>query len=179
MNSRMQMHVTPLSDGHYMVNMVTDEMINLMWKLISRPQRAEFETVYGKESAFEGFRCEIHEADHSAAFFCGTKITCLMWTTWCHHTGINEHARTLGCVCSDFALKHTINFVKHSAEVRDAFMMNEPPEVSEVYVFIADDFKSSKEWAVRVCGFKKVCMASANGGDFVCYVHRIGEGGKP
>jgi len=164
-----------LSDGHYMVNHVTDCMITVMWSLMSEPQREEFEILYGKGRGFGGMRREIRESDHAVAFFCGGKITCLMWAAWQDQDGIKEHARTLGCVCSDYALKHTINFVKHSKECRDAFMLTEPPEVSEIYVFITEHFKSSREWAVRVCGFKEVCKATANGGHFVCYRHVIGE----
>ena len=34
-----------LSDGHYMVNRITDEMLSLMWERMSDKQREEFEIV--------------------------------------------------------------------------------------------------------------------------------------
>lgn len=168
--------VLHLSDGHYMVNHVTDSMIAMMWHSMSDPQKEEFEILYGEGKGFDGMKEEIRSSDHAVAFFCGLQLTCIMWAQWQDQEGIKEHARTLGCVCSDFALKHTVNFVKHSKECRDAFMLTEPKEVDEIYVFITEHFKSSREWAVRVCGLKEVCKATANGGHFVCYKHVVGEG---
>lgn len=163
-----------LSNGHYMVNEVTDAMISLMWTSMSRKQSEEFERVYGVENAREMFEKEIRHADHSAAFFCGQYLTCIMWGDWTEIGGLGRK-RVLGCVCSDFAVKHTLNFVKHSKEVRDAFMLMEPCEVNEIYVFIADDFVQSKNWAVRVCGMKEVGDATFGTEKFKAYIHVRGE----
>lgn len=173
-NSFVYPNYMSLSDGHYMVHKVTDEMISVMWSKMSRPQREEFEILYGEEEAFDGFKTEIKDANHSAAFFCGMELTCLIWADWGEIGGMGR-VRTMGCVCSDFALKHTINFVRHSKEVRDAFMLLEPSNVHEIYVFITETFKQSRNWAVRVCGFKEHCRAKAKGEEFVCYKHVLGE----
>ena len=166
-----------LSDCHYMVNRITDEMLSLMWERMSDKQREEFEIVYGKDRAEEMFGAEVRHADHAAAFFCGTDMTCIMWTEWIRIGGFNDgkSVRVLGCVCSDFAIKHTINFVKHSKEVRTAFELMEPSGVHEIYVMITEDFKQSRNWAVKVCGFNECCLVNANGKKFVMCKHIIGE----
>lgn len=164
-----------MSDGHYMVNRVTDEMLSVMWTRMSQPQKDEFAVMYGAEGAERGFRNEVKSADHAAVFFCGTDITCIMWAVWSKVGGIEGRVRVLGCVCSDFAIKRTINFIKHSAEVRSAFELMEPSDVKELYVFITKVFKQSRNWAVRVCNFKEAGMAKANGEEFAVYRHVIGE----
>lgn len=163
-----------LSCGFYMVNHVTEEMMSLMWSEMSEPQRNEFEIQYGKEEAFNGMCEEIRGAEHAVAFFDGISLACLMWADWREHEGLGR-VRTLGCVCSRYAQRHTLAFVRHSKECRDAFMLTEPPEVSELYVFITASFSCSRKWAVRVCGLKEYCTATANGESFVCYRYRIGE----
>lgn len=166
--------IVHLSDGHYMVNHVSDEMLSLMWSKMSSPQRSEFEAVHGEKNAERGFRLEVRTSDHAVAFFCGKELTCIMWAHW-QNVGGRGRVRVLGCVCSDFAIRHTVNFVKHSKEVMEAYEMNEPEDVTELYVFIADSFKQSRNWAVRVCGFKPEGMATANGEKFAAYRHVIGE----
>lgn len=163
-----------LSCGFYMVNHVTDSMISLMWNEMSEPQKEEFEIQYGKDKAFYGMKEEINGSEHAVAFFDGIKLACIMWADWREHGGIGR-VRTLGCVCSRYAQRHTLSFVKHSKECRDAFMLTEPSEVSELYVFITESFSCSRNWAVRVCGMKEFCRATANGESFICYRHRIGE----
>lgn len=163
-----------LSCGFYMVNHISTEMMSLMWSEMSRQQKEEFEIQYGKDGAYEGMCSEIREADHAVAFFDGLKLACLMWANWQTHEGIGT-VRTLGCVCSQYAVRHTMSFVRHSKECRDAFMLTEPPDVSELYVFITESFSCSRNWAVRVCGLKEYCKATANGESFVCYRHKVGE----
>lgn len=163
-----------LSDGHYMVNRISDEMLSLMWNRMSAQQRREFEIVHGAKKAERGFRLEVRTSDHAVAFFCGQELTCMMWAHW-GNVGGKGRVRILGCVCSDFAVRHTVNFVKHSKEVRTAFEITEPKEVSELYVFIDGTFEQSRNWAVRVCGFKPDGMATANGESFAVYKHVIGE----
>lgn len=167
--------VTPLSDGHFMVHSVKEMTCSVMWAKMSAPQRHEFEILYGEEGAFDGFKNEILESPHREAFYCGCDLTCLMWAGWSKVGGESGKLRTLGCVCSEWALRHPLNFCKHSKEVRDAFMRGEPDDVREIYVFIDDTFKSSKNWAARICGLKEYSMAKANGSDFVCYRHVLGE----
>ena len=164
----------PLSGGHFMVRDVTDMMIDLVWHRMSAPQIEEFEILYGKEEARSCFGAEIRASEHKAAFFRGGELTCLMWSGWGQVAGMGR-VRTLGCVCSDFAIHHSVEFCKHSKEVCEAFMLDEPPDVKEIYVFITETFKQSRNWAVRFCGFKEDCVAAANGGRFVCYKHVIGE----
>ena len=166
-----------LSDGHYMVNRITDEMISVMWARMSRLQKEEFELLYGEDEAFECFKGEIRHSEHQAAFFNGSEITCLMWSDWADVKGVGEHLRTLGCVCSDWAFKHPLNFCKHSCEVRDAFMLMEPPEVKEIYVFITKHFSQSRKWAAKICGCKELIevRGGKGNGSFMMYRYRIGE----
>lgn len=168
-------NVFHLSGGHYMVNHVTDEMMSVMWVRMSQPQKDEFAVMYGADGAEQGFRTEVRSADHAAAFFCCSDLTCIMWATWSSVRGIEGRVRILGCVCSDYAIRKTINFVRHSVEVRSAFELMEPGDVKELYVFITKVFKQSRNWAVRVCNFKEVGMAKANGEEFAVYRHVIGE----
>lgn len=173
-NSFVYPNYVRLSDGHYMVNKVSDTTSSLMWTKMSRSQKEEFEILYGVDKAEEMFKKEIEEAEHKAAFFCGTDLTCLMWSGWGNVGGMGR-VRTLGCVCSDWALHHALNFCKHSKEVRDAFMLFEPSDVRDIYVFITKTFRSSREWAVRICNVREHCRVKANGEEFVCYRHVLGE----
>lgn len=167
--------VLHLACGFYMVNHVTKHMIDYMWHEMSIPQKEEFEIAYGKDNAYDGYCKEIKSSDHAVAFYDGTQLACLMWAHWRDHEGIGR-CRTLGCVCSSYAFRHTMSFVRNSKQCRDAFMLTEPASVSEIYVFITDTFTSSRNWAVRVCGLKEFCKAESESGDkFVCYRHRVGE----
>ena len=51
----------------------------------------------------------------------------------------------------------------------------EPSGVHEIYVMITEDFKQSRNWAVKACGFSECCLVNANGKKFVMYKHIIGE----
>ena len=163
--------VTQLSDGHFMVHGVSDAAITVMWNRMSRPQKEEFEIAYGVESAFDKFREEIRHASHKVACYCGCDLTCIIWSDWADIGNVGR-IRTVGCVCSDFAYRHPMNFCKHSKEVRDIFLRGEPKGkngAKEIYVMITETFKSSRKWAVKFCGCEEAYLAKCNGHDFVVY----------
>lgn len=167
-----------LSDGLYMVNHITGAMASWIWNSMDANQKEEFEIIYGVDDAFNGFVSEIRASDHCAAFFDCTEICCMMWAGWQKVPVFgNRRVRTLGCVCSEYAKKHMFKFVKHSKECRDAFELMEPKEATEIYVFITESFKQSREWAIRICGLKHECSCVGGklAGDFVCYKHVYGE----
>lgn len=169
-----QPEVVHLSDGHYMVNHITDEMLSLMWSKMSAPQRQEFEIVHGVKKAERGFRLEVKTSDHAVAVFCGQELACMIWAHWQTVGGLGR-VRVVGCVCSDYAFRHTVNFVKHSKEVMDAYEMKETSDVTKLYTFVTDSFKQSRNWVVRACGFKPEGMATANGEKFAMFSRTIGE----
>jgi hypothetical protein len=157
----------------YLVPRVTTEMMRVMWSSMSEPQREEFRTIYGERYAELFFYKEIRDAEHSAAIFVGPQLACLMWTGW--SAGKNgKRLRTMGCVCSEYAIRNPVGFVKRTRAGRDAFLMSEPPDVEEVFVCIDGTFQQSRNWAVRVCDFREYCRLMVNGKEVVCYHYKIG-----
>lgn len=166
-----------LTDGYYMIRRASESAIAEQWRRMSPPQIDEFETLYGKDKAFEGFRNEVLESDNVGVIYKGRELIGMMFSATVNYESLGlKNVRCLGQVCTDYCLKHSIDFCKHCKECRDAFLLFEPSRDSDIYVFIKDSFRSSKEWAVRVCGFHKVGEAFAGEGEkFSIYKHSIGE----
>ena len=168
--------VVPLSGGWYMVRHVTKEMCDHMWNLMDENQRGEVRALYGSddEVAKEGLWRECEESGHQAAFFDSQTLVCIMWAEWTPVYGVGR-LRVLGCFCnSEYAALRPLAFVKKTPECRDAFELEEPPDVSELHVFIAKDYEKSKKWAVMFGGMKKAFDAKFGKHLFVCFSRKIG-----
>lgn len=174
----MKQDVVPLSGGLYMVRHVSKEMCNYMWNVMDEHQRGEVRALYGDddEVAKEGMWRECITSRHRAAFFDATTLVCLMWAEWTVIGGVGRR-RVLGCFCnSEYARERTLSFVKKTPECRDAFELDEPPNATELHVFIAKDYEQSKKWAVMFAGMKKAFDARFGKHKFVCYKREIGGG---
>ena len=168
--------VVPLSGGWYMVRHVSEDMCRHMWQVMDDNQRGEVYALYGddEQKAMDGMWNECKTSDHQAAFFEGTTLVCIMWAAPTPVTGVGT-LRVMGCFCnSEYARNRTLAFVKKTPECRDAFELDEPPDVTEIYVFIAEVFEQSKKWAVMFGGMERAFDARFNEHRFVCYKRMIG-----
>ena len=168
--------VVQLSGGWYMVRHVSEDMCRHMWQVMDDNQRGEVYALYGddEQKAMDGMWNECKTSDHQAAFFEGTTLVCIMWAAPTPVTGVGT-LRVMGCFCnSEYARNRTLAFVKKTPECRDAFELDEPPDVTEIYVFIAEWFEQSKKWAVMFGGMERAFDARFNEHRFVCYKRMIG-----
>jgi hypothetical protein len=147
-----------------------------MWRVMDENQRGEVYALYGndEEKAIDGMWEECRISDHQAAFFDGTTLVCIMWAAPTPVTGVGT-LRVMGCFCnSEYARNRTLSFVKKTPECRDAFELDEPKDIAELYVFIASGYRQSKKWAVMFGELTKAFDARFNEHRFVCYKRRIG-----
>lgn len=170
-----------LSGGFYMVNHVIDAVVANLWRDITDEQRAEFVAIYGSEADAEaGLKHEVTTADHAACFYDGATCVGMMWADWgfvdAEGLGVKGKVRTLGCVTTKRMRERGFAFARHSDEMRDAFEMLEPPEADALYVAIQKSYRTSTEWCVRMCGFKRLGEFDVEGEPFEMFVHRHGEG---
>lgn len=167
--------VVNLPSGYMMYNDITRSIAECAWNLITDEQKQEFVVLYGdEERAKKGIFDEILTAEHKASFYNGTELMALMWADWdCSKDG--QGVRTLGCVTTAAMQRHKVSFAMHSIDMCEAFMLNEPPSVSKVFVAIQASFKRSVEWARRMCGFRQVGCIDLNGEPFILFSHTIGE----
>lgn len=173
----MRQGVVPLSGGWYMVRHVTKSMCELMWSKMDEFQRDELRALYDGDDSHvkDGMWCECNKSGHQAAFFDGPNLVCIMWAEWTTVRGITEKLRVLGCFCnSEYAREHIMSFVKKTPECRDAFELDEPPAVTELYVFIAKGYNKSRKWAVMFGGMEKAFDAHSKEHPFICYKRPIG-----
>jgi len=173
----MKQEVVPLSGGWYMVRHVTRPMCELMWRKMDEFQKDELRALYDGDDSHvkDGMWRECNNSRHQAAFFDGTTLVCVMWAEWTTVDGIDEKLRALGCFCnSEYAREHTMSFVKKTPECIEAFEVDEPPEATELYVFIAKCYDKSRKWAVMFAGMEKAFDAHSKGHPFVCYKRLIG-----
>lgn len=171
-----KMLTVPLGEGFYMVRHITEPMANMVWNFLDDNQRNELYALYGDDPdvARRMMWEEIKASDHAAAFYDCTTLVCAMWAGWVPVKN-KGRMRTLGCFCNTrYAKRLTRKFIKFTPICRDAFEIEEPHGVDELFVFIAKDFASSRAWAVKIAGFEESFPAVANGHEFVCYSRKIG-----
>lgn len=163
-----------LSSGFLMFNDITENIASCAWNLITDEQRDEFVALYeSEEAAKQGIYDEIKGAEHKASFYRGTDLMALMWSGW-ERDDDGKCYRTLGCVTTRSMRRQWMQFAKHSMEMCEAYMLNEPPSVNEIFVAIQTSYKQSCEWARRMCGFRQVGLTQINGEPFTIFMHRIG-----
>lgn len=170
--------VVQLGNGLYMVRHISEKMCEHIWNIIDDNQRGELFALYGDDEAkaLAGLKRECTESGHQAAFFLGTTLLCGMWAEWTFIGG-RGNMRVAGCFCNtDYAKRHPLQFSKFTVICRDAFEIDEPPDVAELNVFIAKGFGSSRKWAAEIAGYEEAFDAECNGKEFVCYRREIGGG---
>ena len=151
-------------------------MCEIIWRKMDEHQRQELVALYGdkNDAARRGMWRECRTSGHQAAFFDGATLVSVMWSEWTNVRGIGS-LRVFGCFCnSEYAREHTLKFVKNTPVCIDSFMLDEPPDVSELYVFIAKDYRQSRKWAVMFGGLEKAFDAHSREHKFVCYKIQMG-----
>jgi hypothetical protein len=164
-----------LPNGYMMYNDITQSIASCAWGLITKEQRDEFVALYGsEEDAEKGITHEILSAEHKASVYRGTELMGLMWADY-DRSDDGTCLRTLGCVTTKAMRKNWISFAKHSIDMCEAFMLNEPKDVSDIYVAIQSSYRQSCEWARRMCGFRQIGLAVINGEPFEIYKHSLSK----
>lgn len=143
---------------------------------MDKHQKDEVFALYGndEQKAKDGLWEECKESDHQAAFFDGPTLVFVAWAAPTQISGVGVR-RVMGCFANtEYAKRMTLSFTKKTPECFDAFMLDEPPDVQDILVFIAKEFKQSRKWAVMFGGMEPVCEARAGEHEFVCYKRKIG-----
>lgn len=145
--------VTRLSGGWYMVEPMTRAMAELLHSRLDAEEMDELASVgCGRDEFVE----DCLSSDRSAAFFaCGTLVFGIAANWIDDFCGSGRRERLWDTMSTrDVRECGLVNaFVRHTKEMRDAFMIGEPTD--SVIGIVKSDFARSRKWIERCCGFRE------------------------
>lgn len=142
--------VTRLSDGWFMVEPASDVMASLLYNLLDEEELDELETVgVGRDV----FIRQMLESDHSAMFFAGADLVFGVAATWIEIDG--KRSRVWDTMSTRYVREkgYSRSFVKHTAEMLEAFALGEPCD--EYFGVVKSSFTRSRKWIERCAKFEE------------------------
>lgn len=146
--------VTNLSGGWYMVEPMSRSVAELLYSRLDEDEMAELKAVMCDRKEFVDSAVA---SDRSAAFFAGATLVFGIAANWMPSMDGMGKERLWDTMSTrdvrDCGLARS--FVKHTPEMRDAFMAGEPTD--SVIGIVKSDFGRSRKWIERCAGFTERC----------------------
>lgn len=161
--------VMPLSGGWFMVTPVSRAMAGLMYDNLDADELDELDAVKVDKDTFVN---ESQMYDRTAAFFAGSTLVFTICAAWVNVPWSDKPIRIWDTMSSSKVRSDGLvnGFVRHSREMRDAFMIGEPTD--DVVGIVKSDFARSRKWIERCAEFKEHGMIKLYGVDHAVYGYK-------
>lgn len=169
METNCQTKVTRLSGGWFMAEPMTVSMATVLYDGLDDDELAELDAV---ECGREQFIADCVAADRSAAFFAGPVLVFGVAANWVPDPDGMGTMRLWDTMSTKAVRENGLvrSFVKHTEEMRDAFMLGEPTD--EVAGIVKSDFARSRKWIERCAKFRDSGKVDFNGVSHTVYRYR-------